>query len=81
MFFRQVVSVKQFNGLLIASGRRFLSKGFTTGTFNKPALRGQRSNYSAYNSWIQGQQAFRKQTDIRGFIWHDTIKYICKMSL
>lgn len=54
MFFREAVSVKQINGLLIASGRRFLSKGFTTGTFNKPALRGQRGNYSVYNSWVRG---------------------------
>lgn len=44
MVFRQAVSVKQINGMLIASGRRFLSEGFTTATFNKPALRGQRSN-------------------------------------
>lgn len=53
-FFRQAVSVKQINGLIIAPGRRFLSKAFTTGTSNKPAFKGQRSNYNVCNSWVQG---------------------------
>lgn len=37
--FRQAASVKQINGLIIATCRRFLSKGFTAGTSNELTYR------------------------------------------
>lgn len=81
MFFRQAVSLKQINGLIIAPGRRFLSKGFTTGTFNKTALKGQRSNYNVYDSWVGGEQTFLQQAETGGFILHTAIDCLCKTNL